>query len=923
MKLRDEQLCLKALKDFEVLDTESEILFDNIVKIASQICNTKIALISLIDEERQWFKARVGLPATYTPRDISFCTYAVHEDDIMVVEDAYLDSRFKNNPLVTGAPYIRFYAGAVLRTSEGHSIGTLCVIDDRPMALSAVQIETLKGFANMIIAQLELRKKTKELAVEKTKLKQSMEVINAIPDFVGTCNLDGVILSYNMSFEDACKKEGVDHIFDYYPRWVRALMEKIAIPHAIEYGIWRGESAVFKKDGEELQVFQTVVCHRDEYGYPKYFSTIIQDISVLKSTNSRIETLTNLAPVGIFMSDVNGRPNFFNKYWLKMAGMTEAEALNKNGKGSLEAIHPEDIRNVRNSWYASIEDKRDFFMEHRLFNKLEGKTYIVKTSVTPLRNNYNEVIGYIGISLDISEQKETHEKLVASIKQLGTFIENIPAAVAMFDQDIKYVAASKSWILDYGLNDRGFDEQNIIGKSHYEVFPGITDEWKDNHQLALKGKILKKNDDHFQGNDGTTEWLNWDVRPWYNEENTVGGIMMLTEVTTEKKRALQDLVTARAEAEKASRAKSVFIANMSHEIRTPLNSIIGLSDILSQQLKEPEHAHHIKVVQKSGEVLLGLINDILDLSKIESGKVTLQKAETDLEELTEKVVQIFNVEAQKKNISISYDVEKDLGKHLGDSVRITQVFIKLLGNAIKYTPGGHISIKVSKNTTSAKGNIHVSVTDNGIGIENDKQSIIFEKFTQVESSDVRKYGGTGLGLALTRDIVELMKGEIWVKSDIGQGSCFSFTMEMEPIKTLPMEIPKSIEDAELYSKNLKILLVDDSIENRNLILAYLKKYPFEIITAENGLEALTMLKDQKFDLVFMDIQMPIMDGLTATKNFREWESTHCEGHVPIAALTAFALQEDRSRSFDAGCDLHITKPVKKLTILETIKVLVK
>jgi PAS domain S-box-containing protein len=922
MSFRDEEACQDALRRYEILDTESEHLFDNIVKLASQICHTKIAVLTLLDEQRQWFKARVGLDVSFTSRDISFCTHAVMENEVMIIQDAYEDMRFKNSPLVTGSPFIRFYAGAVLRTMDGHAIGTIAVIDDKPRTIDVNQIEALKGFAGMIMAQLELRKRTKELAEEKLKLKQSLEVINAVPDFIGTCDLQGTILSFNKAFGDVSKISEVDQIFDYYPQWVKTMMHKIAIPHAMSHGIWRGESAVLTKDKKEFQIFQTVICHMDEAGRPLFFSTIMQDISMLKTTNSRIETLTQHAPVGIFMTDAVGKIEFFNRYWLEMAGMTLGEALADNGVASYRAIYPDDYSYVFNSWQETISNPSETIMDYRIQNQTNLKTHYVNTKINQIRNTKNEVIGHIGICLDVTEQRLNHDKLIASYNQLGKFIENVPAAVAMFDSEIRYVAASKSWITDYGLSERGFDELNIIGKSHYEVFPGISDEWKHIHQEALNGKLQQKQDDNFLREDGSLEWLNWDVRPWHNEENAIGGIMMLTEVTTEKKRVERELQLARAEAEKAYLVKSAFIANMSHEIRTPLNSIIGLSEILSHQITEPEQFMQIKTVQKSGEVLLSLINDILDISVSDTGNVSLQNSEINVEELVNKITQIFSFEARSKDINLTYEIEKGLGHFIGDPVRITQVLLKLLSNAIKYSPRGNVKILIKKNNLNHKGTILFSITDDGIGIREDKQSLIFERFNKLQSLKAKALGSTGLGLAFAKDLVELMGGSIWVKSEFGNGSEFSFTLDLPSsvnVSKAVIDVVENKDELDIFSQKLRILLVDDSEDNQKLILAYLKKYPFEVITAENGQQALAFLKESKFDLVFMDIQMPMMDGLTATKQYRQWEKAHAKAHLPIIALTAFSLAEDKLMSLEAGCDLHLTKPVKKNTILEAIK----
>lgn len=802
MKIFDqENLRLKSLKSYNILDSEAEKSFDSLTQMASYICECKIAVISLVDTERQWFKSKVGLDACETPRNVAFCDYAIRQDGLFIIENALEDDRFENNPLVTGAPFIRFYAGAVLKTPEGMNLGTLCVIDDKPKVLSTSQKEALRLLADQVMTNFELRLKTKQLEEEKFKSRQIIETINASPDFIGTCDLKGNITFHNESFDQVSKRDSVENIFSYYPEWVNEKMQHEIIPHARHQGIWSGESAILTKTGDELPVWQTVICHRDQNKEVQFYSTHMQDLS---------------------------------------------------------------------------------------------------------------------------ERKKLEDKLMKSFLQLGNLVENIPAAIAMFDRDLKYISASKGWIADYGLDIRGYSRSSIIGKSHYEVFPNMKKEWKDHHQDALRGKIIKRNEDSFIRDDGQVEWLNYDVRPWYDENGAVGGIMMLTEVITDKKNAEIEILKAKSDAVKASMAKSIFLANMSHEIRTPLNSIIGLADLLTQSDLNAENSRHVQVIQRSSEVLLSLINNILDLSKIESGEFTLEVNEFNFPKVAADVLDVFSVKAKEKDISLSFKVEDSIELVRGDSTRIHQILINLIGNALKFTPSGEINLTIGKNPYQHRsGSLLISVQDTGVGIERSKHELIFENFGQAETSTTRKYGGTGLGLAITKNLVQKMNGEIWVKSEPGVGSTFYLTIDLPEVKA-PAPLPNVIslqvatDYSFLESHKVKLLLVDDSVENRSLILAYLKKYAFDIVTAENGQEALDHMKAQNFDLVFMDVQMPVMDGLTATSLYRTFELQAKRKRLPIVALTAYALQEEKIKCLNAGCDLHLTKPIKKATVLETI-----
>lgn len=523
---------LHALRTYNILDTEPEKIFDDITNIISRVCKTEIALISFVDENRQWFKSKVGIEICETPRNISFCGHAIEQEEILVIEDTLQNEIFKNHPMVIGEPHLRFYAGAVLKTPEGLNIGTLCVADRTPRAFDTTDRDTLKMFARMVMSQIELKRKSSELILERSAALQQEELLNALPDFTGTCDLDGMILSYNFAFEEICKQESKKNIFDYFPVWVRNNITEVAVPKAIEHGIWRGESAIYNKTGEELHVFQTIICHRDPAGYPKSFSTILQNMNDIKSATNRFETLTKLAPVGIYMTDSKGVPTFFNQQWFKMTGMTHQQAFGDNGFGSFAALHEDDLERVIECWFNTTQEKKDFKEEFRYKNFITGKIHYIRSIAFPLRDAKGVITGYIGATEDITQEKELTAKLTSSVKQLKTFIQNLPAAVAMLDKELRYIAVSKRWLETYGATDPGMNEHSIIGKSHYEIFPVIKPEWKIYHQEALNGIGRKMNDDSFVRIDGITEWLNWDVRPWYNERNEIGGIIMLTEVTT-------------------------------------------------------------------------------------------------------------------------------------------------------------------------------------------------------------------------------------------------------------------------------------------------------------------------------------------------------------------------------------------------------
>jgi signal transduction histidine kinase/CheY-like chemotaxis protein len=380
------------------------------------------------------------------------------------------------------------------------------------------------------------------------------------------------------------------------------------------------------------------------------------------------------------------------------------------------------------------------------------------------------------------------------------------------------------------------------------------------------------------------------------------------------------------EVERATKAKSEFLATMSHEIRTPLNAILGMADLLAESRLDAEQKRYVEVFQRAGGSLLGLINDILDLSKVEAGHLELESVDFELADVIGRVLELTRVKASVKGLEVGSQLAADLpAVFVGDPLRLRQILINLLGNAMKFTHTGGLKVEVSRDPEDGQdGALLFKVKDTGIGIPPEKLDSIFENFSQADSSTTRKYGGTGLGLAISKRLVELMGGRIWVESTLGQGSTFLFTAklglsERTSLVSGSRDAGAPASAASLDLPPAHILLADDSEDNRFLIGEYLKHSPCSLEFAENGEIALGKMKCRHYDLVLMDAHMPVMDGYAATKAMRDWESRHGYAPVPILALTADAFKDAVDESLAAGCDAHLTKPIGKTTLVHTIR----
>ncbi len=550
----------------------------------------------------------------------------------------------------------------------------------------------------------------------------------------------------------------------------------------------------------------------------------------------------------------------------------------------------------------------------------DGTRFPAIVSVTALRDAHDAIIGYLLIGTDNTarklveaEQKKLDQRLRDQQYYTRSLIEsNIDALMATDPEGIITDVNKQMEALT------GCTRDELIGapfKSHF------TDPARAEAaiNLVLREKKVTDYELTASARDGKQTVVSYNATTFYDRSRTLQGVFAAAHDITERKQVEAALKRATAVAESASQTKSDFLASMSHEIRTPMNAIIGIADLLAKTQLTEEQSKYVQIFRRASDNLLHLIDDILDLSKVEASQLDLERTGFSLRDLAEKVSEMVSFRAHQKHLNLVYDIDPDLPNDLiGDPTRLRQVLLNLLGNAIKFTEVGEVSFTVTRNR-ARPGDFRFTIKDTGIGIAADKLSAIFERFTQADSSTTRKYGGSGLGLTISKRLVELMGGRLSVESELGRGSNFSFSVPLEISAGSGSSIVNTAgENPARILPALRILLVEDSPDNRTITLAYLQDTPYVIDIAENGTVACDKFALACYDLVLMDRQMPVMDGLTATRLIRAWESEHHRTPTPIIALTAAALKGDRGKCVEAGCTAYLTKPIKQEVLLAAI-----
>ena len=768
--------------------------FERLTTLARTMFGTPHAMVAVLDGDQTLFRANVGLEQKELPRELTatHLMVAMGPGAVLVVENALDDERVRNHPMVTGAPYLRFFAGVTIANADGEAVGAIGVMDVQPRPRPTdAEIENLKVLARM-----------------------AGEIID--------------------------------------------------------------QAAANQRQSEQLKL---------------------------------LKLSEEMAGVGQWRMDAETLKSTWSDQVYRIYGVTR-ETFDPNLGDSIAFFHPDERDAVREAVMRGLQTGEGFRLRMRLIRP-DGEERLVEAHADTERGPEGRVVSMFGVFQDVTEAEAANRRMAESEQRHRLLADRATDIIITYGVNglVTYVSPSIERV-------SGHLPQEVVGRPvtdliHPEDVPLLAESFREFvkappewSQRGVTYRGLVK--------DGGCRWFEARTSIIRDDEGRVIEFQDLVRDVTDTKRLEEALIEARDRAEAGARAKSEFLANMSHELRTPLTSVIGFSGLLQQSAALPEtERRYADRIGTASEALLGVINDILDYSKLEAGAVEMEARAFDPRALAQAAAAMVEGQCEVKGLTMAVVVDPALPAALtGDEGRLRQVMLNFLANSAKFTAKGRVTLEAS--WTGER--LRIAVTDTGIGIAAGKIDTLFERFSQADNSTTRVYGGTGLGLSISRRLVEMMGGEIGAESRIGEGSTFWFEVPLTPAEALASD-----EQADGDTANpdgLRILVADDAAANRELVVAILGGMGVALETVEDGAQAVEAARDGGYDLILMDVHMPVMDGLDATRAIRALGGD--AGRVPIIALTANVQPEQVVRCREAGMDDHVGKPIQVAELLRVI-----
>jgi PAS domain S-box-containing protein len=764
-------------------------------------------------------------------------------------------------------------------------------------------------------------------------------IVENASDLIATAIPDGTLTYISPNVSTLLGYHNTELIGGYFAPIVHPDDVQLAL-HAIQQVITTGtnyeyETRLVHRDGSLRYVISNVSMYEGADGNPMLLS-FARDITdrkrleeELRKSEAKFRAIVENANDMIYVIGNDGRIVYMSPNSIGLTGYAPEEM---EGRSFEPFLYPEDLPIAINAVQRAIAGEKVSF-ETRSFYK-DGRIYWTSSNVVPFQMPTGER-GLMGISRDVSDRKRLEEELRQSQQFLNSVVDNIP--LGFFAKDVRnefrYVLINR-----YAERFMTLSRDEGLGHNDYELLPEhLADFYRQQDEAVLQQRSLVETPEVEITRHNGEQFLARVIKfPLFDDQGNLTHLLCLSDDITERKQREEELRLAKDAAEAANRAKSTFLANMSHELRTPLNVILGFTQIMEREnALSDRQRNFITTINRSGEHLLNLINDVLEMSKIEAGRITLTPEPFHLLHLLHNLQEMFQIRADAKRLTLTFDLDPDLPTTvIADQGKLRQVLINLLSNAVKFTEQGEITLQVTLSSIASPppplpsrqsftSVLHFTVMDTGIGIAPEEVEQLFQPFMQTTSGTQMKEG-TGLGLTISRQFVQLMGGDIQLRSVVGQGSTFMFQIPITLVDE-PVSAPQRHQGRVLGlvpgQPTYRLLIVDDRVDNRNLLTHLLQPLGFDIQTASNGQEAIALWQSWLPHLIWMDMRMPVMDGYDATRHIRALEQAHAANDHPptkIIALTASAFEEQRATILAAGCDDLVRKPFREQLIFDKL-----